>query len=106
MESAILRRKAVRLPLGRWRAFQHPPGRRSAMHPGFDGRYCRRQERADRRPGWLSRKRAVLEAIAVGREGPRTGGRSQAGHRRWRLGLLESDSAGVPDHPRAALLGP
>ena len=32
--------------------------------------------------------------------------RSQAGHRRRRLGILEGPAEGLPDHPHAALLGP
>lgn len=40
-------RQAVRLHLGRWRAFQHPTRRsrqRSTMHPGADGRHRRGQK--------------------------------------------------------------
>ena len=32
--------------------------------------------------------------------------RSEAGHRRRRLGLLEGPAEGLSDHPHAALLGP
>ena len=84
-----LERKAVRLPVGRRRAFQHPPGRRSAVHPGVDGRHGRRPQGADRRGRWLSRERTVVEGAALGREVARPGRRSEAGDRRRRARLLE-----------------
>jgi len=54
MEQESLGREAVRLPVGRRRAFQHPLGRRSAVHPGIDGRHVRRPQRVDRRGRRLS----------------------------------------------------
>ena len=44
--------------------------------------------------------------LAVGREAAWPEDRSQAGHRRRRLGLLEGLAAGLSHDPRAALLGP
>ena len=54
---AILEGQAVRLPVGRRRPLQHPPGRRPAVHPRPDGRHGRRQEGADRHRRWLPRER-------------------------------------------------
>ncbi len=39
VDEEVFEGKAVRLPLGRRRAFQHSPGRRAAVHPGLDGRH-------------------------------------------------------------------
>ncbi len=44
----------------------------------------------------LSRERAVLDRALVGREVPRTHGRSEAGHGRRCLGLLEGLAQGLP----------
>ena len=77
-----LERQALRLPVGRWRPLQHPPGRRSAVHPGPDGRHGRRQEGADRHRRRLPRERAELDGTALGREVAWPRDRSQAGHRR------------------------
>ena len=47
--TALLGRQAVRLSVGRRHPFQHPSGRRPAVHSGADGSHNRRKEGADRR---------------------------------------------------------
>ena len=82
-------RQAVRLPVGRRRPLQHPPGRRRAMHPGPDGRHADgKKELIAIVDGNVRASRSWRE-LALGREGTRPGDRSEAGHRRRSVGLLE-----------------
>ena len=85
----ILGRKAVRLLVGRRRAFQHPPGRRSAVHPGLDGRHGRRPQGVDRGGRWLSRERTIVEGAALGCEVARL---RAASIRSWRRAMEPSVS--------------
>ena len=89
VEQAVPGRQAVRVRVGGRRAFQHPPGRRPAVHPGAHGSHGRGEEGADRRRGRIPGERAVVEGLALGREGPGPGDGPEAGDRRRGLGLLE-----------------
>lgn len=74
------------------------PGAHGSDSRGEEGTYCGRRR--------LSRERAVVEGTALGREGPRPGRRSEAGHGRRCPGLLESARPGLPLDPRPAVLDP
>ena len=75
------------------------------MHPGPHGSHGGRQEGTGGGRRWIPRERAVLEGLLLDVKG-RGLVRSEAGHRRWGLGLLEGAAAGVCEHPGATLLGP
>ena len=60
-----LQDKQLRVRVGRWRAFQHPPGRGPAVHPGLVGRHSRWQERTRGHHRRLSRERAELDGAAA-----------------------------------------
>ncbi len=51
---AFLGGEGVRLRVGRWHSLQRPLGRRSAVHPGVNGRHGRWPQGIDRLGRWLS----------------------------------------------------
>lgn len=103
--SRLFGRQGVWVRVGGRHPRQHPLGRRSAMHPGANGRRERRPKGTDRHDRRLPGERPVLAGVALGCEASRFDDRSQAGCGRRSVRLLEGGRRSLSLDQGAALLG-